>query len=201
MKRTSKIALYAAIIGPIQSALGWIIAGSLWPGFDQARQTISELASPESPVKEIMSSFFVFGGILSIIIALYARNLAMPARIAMFVSALCTFGLTIFPTPLIGHSVPHRVFAIASFAISAAWPLLAMRLPKDAPLAVRPLPTVIGTLAQATLAIWFLIVWADPATVNIGIWERVVAVSQAAYGTWVIVSTYLWQTKKDKLVS
>jgi hypothetical membrane protein len=201
VQRTSKIALYAAIIGPVQSALGWIIAGSLWPGYDQARQTISELASPESPVKEIMSSFFVFGGILTIIIAIYAKNLAMPARIAMFVSALCTFGLTIFPTPLIGHSVPHRVFAISSFAISAAWPLLAMRLAKDAPFAVRPLATAIGTFAQATLAIWFLIVWADPAAVNIGIWERVVAVSQAAYGTWVIVSIYLWQSKKDKLAS
>lgn len=201
MQRTSKIALYAAIIGPIQSALGWIIAGSMWPGYDQARQTISELASPESPVKEIMSSFFVFGGILTIIIAIDAKNLAIPARIAMFVSAVCTFGLTIFPTPLIGHSVPHRVFAIASFAISAAWPLLAMRLSKDAPFAVRPLATAIGTFSQATLAIWFLIVWADPATVNIGIWERVVAVSQAAYGTWVIVSIYLWQTKKDKLAS
>jgi hypothetical membrane protein len=201
VQRTSKIALYAAIIGPVQSALGWIIAGSLWPGYDQARQTISELASPESPVKEIMSSFFVFGGILTIIIAIDAKNLAIPARIAMFVSAICTFGLTIFPTPLIGHSVPHRVFAIASFAISAAWPLLALRLSKDAPFAVRPLATAIGTLAQATLAIWFLIVWADPATVNIGIWERVVAVSQAAYGTWVIVSIYLWQSKKDKLAS
>lgn len=201
MQRTSKIALYAAIIGPIQSALGWIIAGSLWPGFDQAKQTISELASPESPVKEIMSSFFVFGAILTIIIAIDAKNLAIPARIALFVSAICTFGLTIFPTPLIGYSVEHRVFAIASFAISAAWPLLALRLPKDAPFAVRPLATAIGTFAQATLAIWFLIVWADPAAINIGIWERVVAVSQAAYGTWVIVSIYLWQSKKDKLAS
>ena len=201
MQRTSKIALYAAIIGPIQSALGWIIAGSLWPGYDQAKQTISELASPESPVKEIMSSFFVFGAILTIIIAIDAKNLAIPARIALFVSAICTFGLTIFPTPLIGYSVPHRVFAIASFAISAAWPLLALRLSKDAPFAVRPLATAIGTFAQATLAIWFLIVWADPAAINIGIWERVVAVSQAAYGTWVIVSIYLWQSKKDKLAS
>ncbi|MFZ4117984.1 MAG: hypothetical protein ACOYKO_05845, partial [Rhodoluna sp.] len=63
------------------------------------------------------------------------------------------------------------------------------------------LATAIGTFAQATLAIWFLIVWADPTSLNIGIWERVVAVSQAAYGTWVIVSIYLWQSKKDKLAS
>jgi hypothetical membrane protein len=191
VNRTSKIALYAAIIGPIQSALGWIIAGSMWPGYDQAKQTISELASPESPVKEIMSSFFVFGGLLTVIVAIYAKSLAMPARVAMFISAICTFGLTIFPTPLIGYSTTHRVFAIASFAISAGWPLLALRRSKTAAFAVRPVPTIVGTALQAGLAIWFLVTWTDPAAVNIGLWERVVAVSQAAYVTWVIVSIYL----------
>ena len=191
VNRTSKIALYAAIIGPVQSALGWIIAGSMWPGYDQAKQTISELASPESPVKEIMSSFFVFGGLLTVIVAIYAKSLAMPARVAMFVSAICTFGLTIFPTPLIGYSTTHRVFAIASFAISAGWPLLALRRSKTAAFAVRPIPTIVGTTLQAGLAIWFLATWTDPAAVNVGIWERVVAVSQAAYVTWVIVSIYL----------
>jgi hypothetical membrane protein len=191
VNRTSKIALYAAIIGPIQSALGWIIAGSLWPGYDQAKQTISDLASPESPVKEIMSSFFVFGGLLTVIVAIYAKSLAMPARVAMFISAICTFGLTMFPTPLIGYSTTHRVFAIASFAISAGWPLLALRRSKTAAFAVRPVPTIVGTALQAGLAIWFLATWTDPAAVNVGIWERVVAVSQAAYVTWVIVSIYL----------
>lgn len=195
MKPISKIAFYAAIIGPIQSALGWIIAGSMWPGYDQARQTISELASPESPVKEIMSSFFVFGGVLTVIVAVYAKTLGFPGRIALFVSALCTFGLTIFPTPLIGYSTMHRIFAIASFAISAGWPLLAMRISKDAPFAIRPLATIIGTALQATIAIWFLIIWTDPAATNIGIWERVVAVSQAAYVTWVVISIYLGQRK------
>ncbi|MFM8927663.1 MAG: DUF998 domain-containing protein [Rhodoluna sp.] len=80
--RTSSVALYAAIVGPIQSALAWIVAGSLWPGYDQARQTISELASPESPVKETMSSFFVFGGLLTLLVAFYAKSLAKAARVA-----------------------------------------------------------------------------------------------------------------------
>ena len=196
MNRTSKIAFYASFIGPIQSALGWIIAGSMWPGYDQARQTISELASPESPVKTIMSSFFVFGGILTCIVAYFAKSLALPARIALAVSALCTFGLTIFPTPLVGYSTPHRIFAISSFAISAGWPLLAMRKAKTAAFAVRPIPTIIGTTIQATLAISFLIIWTDPLAINVGIWERVVAVSQAAYVTWVVGSIYLNQQKK-----
>jgi hypothetical membrane protein len=198
MKPVSRIALYAAIIGPIQSALGWIIAGSMWPGYDQAKQTISELASPESPVNTVMSSFFVFGGILTLLVAIYARTLALPGRIALLVSALCTFGLTIFPTPLIGFSTPHRIFAISSFAISAGWPLLAMRKSKSAPFAIRPIPTIIGTTVQAVLAFWFLAIWTDPAAINVGIWERVVAVSQAAYVTWVVVSIYLKQSK-DKL--
>lgn len=195
MARTSKIALYAAIIGPIQSALGWIIAGSLWPGYDPAKQTISDLASPESPVNWIMSSFFVFGGILSLLVAYYAKSLAKAARIALFVSAICTFGLTIFPTPLVGYSTMHRIFAISSFAISAGWPLLALRRSKTAAFAVRPIPTIIGTSLQAGLALWFLATWTDPAAVNVGIWERVVAVSQAAYATWVIVSIYLHERK------
>jgi len=195
LKRTGKIALYAAIIGPIQSALGWIIAGSLWPGYDQAKQTISELASPESPVNLIMSSFFVFGGILTILVSVYAKSLALPARIALFVSALCTFGLTIFPTPLVGYSTTHRIFAISSFAISAGWPLLALSRSRNAAVAVRPLATIIGTTLQAALALWFLFTWTDPAAVNVGVWERVVAVSQAAYVTWVIVSIYLNERK------
>jgi len=195
MPKTSRIALYAAIIGPIQSALGWIIAGSLWPGYDQAKQTISELASPESPVNVIMSSFFVFGGILTVVVSVYAKSLAKAARVALFVSALCTFGLTIFPTPLIGYSTMHRIFAISSFAISAGWPLLALRRSKSAAPAVRPLATIIGTSLQAALALWFLATWTDPQAVNVGIWERVVAVSQAAYATWVIVSLYVHERK------
>jgi len=200
VNRTSKIALYAAIIGPIQSALGWIIAGSMWPGYDQAKQTISELAAPESPVKEIMSSFFVFGGLLTVVVVIFAKSLAMPARIALFVSALCTFGLTIFPTPLIGYSTMHRIFAISSFAISAGWPLLALRRSKNAAFAVRPIPTIVGTALQAGLAVWFLVTWTDPLAINVGIWERVVAVSQAAYVTWIIVSIYLNERKLQQPV-
>lgn len=69
MKPIAKVAFIAAIIGPVQSVLGWLIAGSLWPGYDPTKQTISDLAATESPVNWIMSSFFVFGGILTLIAA------------------------------------------------------------------------------------------------------------------------------------
>lgn len=94
----------------------------------------------------------------------------------------------------------HRIFAISSFAISAGWPLLALRRSKNAAFAVRPIPTIVGTALQAGLAVWFLVTWTDPLAINVGIWERVVAVSQAAYVTWIIVSIYLNERKLQQPV-
>ena len=193
--RIGKPALYVAYIGPFQSAAGWLIAGSLWPGYDPVRQTISDLAANESPVQLIMSAFFVLGGVLTLIAAIYGRTLAMPGRVALFVAAICTFGLTIFPTPLIGYSIEHRVFAIASFVLSAGWPLLAMRKRADAPWIIRPTASIIGTALQTILALWFLSSWTDPTNMTVGVWERVVAVSQAAYVSVVIVVCYFSQAK------
>jgi hypothetical membrane protein len=193
--RIGKPALYAAYIGPFQSAAGWLIAGSMWPDYDPVRQTISDLAANESPVQLIMSAFFVLGGVLTLIAAIYGRTLAMPGRVALFVAAICTFGLTIFPTPLIGYSIEHRVFAIASFVLSAGWPLLAMRKRTDAPWIIRPTASIIGTALQAGLALWFLSTWTDPTNMTVGVWERVVAVSQALYVSVVLIVCYFSQAK------
>ena len=200
MKPIGKPAFIAALIGPIQSVLGWVIAGALWAEYNPVTQTISDLAANESPVRWIMSGFFVFGGVLTLIVSISAKALALPGRIALFLSAIATFGLTVFPTPLVGFSVEHRVFAIASFALSAFWPILAMRFRKDAPWIIRPMASIIGTTLQLALAVWFLSTWTDPETTNVGVWERVVTVSQALYGSIVVIVIYLG-SKKRKAVS
>lgn len=176
--RIEKPALIAAILGPIQSVSGWAIAGALWPGYDPVRLTISDLAAPESPVNVIMSSFFVFGGFLTLLVAFYAKTFSTTGRIVIFISALCTFGLTIFPTPLEGSSTAHRIFAISSFVLSAGWQLFAMRLRKYAHWIIRPAASISLTVFQAVLATTFLFVWADPNATDVGVWERVVATSQ-----------------------
>jgi hypothetical membrane protein len=195
MKPIGNPAFIAAIIGPIQSVLGWTIAGSLWVSYDPVKQTISDLAANESPVKWIMSSFFVLGGTLTLIAAIYARTFALPGRIALFISAICTYGLTIFPTPLVGYSLMHRIFAITSFALSAGWPIFAMRFRKDAPWIIRPTASIIGTVLQTALALWFLSTWTDVNNTTVGVWERVVAVSQSLYVSAVVIVIYL-QGKK-----
>ena len=87
------------------------------------------------------------------------------------------------------------MFAIASFVLSAGWPLLAMRKRKDAPWIIRPTASIIGTALQTVLALWFLSSWTDPTNVTVGVWERVVAVSQALYVSVVIVVCYFSQAK------
>jgi hypothetical membrane protein len=201
MEPIGRPAFIAAIIGPIQSVLGWVIAGALWPEYNPVTQTISDLAAPESPVNWIMSGFFILGGVLTLIISVSAKTLAMPGRIALFLSAIATFGLTVFPTPLVGYSIMHRIFAIASFALSAFWPILAMRFRKDAPWIIRPAASIIGTALQLALAIWFLSTWTDTETTNVGVWERVVSVSQALYGSIVILTIYLGSKQGKQEIS
>lgn len=193
LRPVAKIAFIAALFGPVQSVAGWAIAGALWPGYDAATLTISDLAAPESPVRFIMSAFFLLGGTLTLIASIFARTFAFPGRVVLFAAAICTYGLTIFPTPFDGVSDAHRFFAIGSFALSAGWPIFVMRVRRDAPFIIRPLVSVIATLAQVALAIAFLIVWSDPAAQNVGVWERVVAFSQSAYLSGVVIVCYLTQ--------
>lgn len=197
LRPTATIAFAGAVIGPVQNVAGWAIAGALWPGYNPITQTISELASPESPARVVMTAFFVLGSTLTLIAAIFARTLAFPGRVVLFIAAVCSYGLTIFPSPLVGVSPPHRFFAIAFFATSAAWPLFAMRVRKDAPLILRPVAIVTATIVQATLAVTFLIVWTDPGATAVGVWERVVSFQQAAYLSAVVIVCWAWGRRRS----
>lgn len=187
MKTIGKPALFAATIGPVQSVLGWVIAGSLWPGYDPIRKTISDLAADDSPVQWIQSSFFVLGGTLSLLAAIYARSLAMPGRVVIFLGGLATYGFTYFTTPSQdGHSDMHRYFAIASFVLFSAWPIFSMRLNKQYPRVLRPTGAVVATLGFTLISLWFLSTWTNPDANNVGLVERVIATAQTGYLSAVI---------------
>ena len=187
MKTIGKPALFAATIGPIQSVLGWLIAGSLWPGYDPIRKTISDLAADDSPVQWIQSSFFLLGGTLSLLAAIYARSLAMPGRVIIFLGGLATYGFTYFTTPSQdGHSDMHRYFAIASFVLFSAWPIFSMRLNKQYPWVLRPAGAIIATIGFTIISLWFLSTWTNPDSNNVGLVERVIATSQTTYLSVVI---------------
>lgn len=187
MKTIGKPALFAATIGPIQSVLGWLIAGSLWSGYDPIRKTISDLAADDSPVQWIQSSFFLLGGTLSLLAAIFARSLAMPGRVIIFLGGLATYGFTYFTTPSQdGHSDMHRYFAIASFVLFSAWPIFSMRLNKQYPWVLRPAGAIIATIGFTIISLWFLSTWTNPDANNVGLVERVIATSQTTYLSVVI---------------
>lgn len=187
MKYVSTPALIAAIIGPIQAVLGWLIAGSFWPGFDHFSKTISDLAANDSPVKAIQSSFFILGGSLSIVVALYTPVFAIAGRAVIFISGLTTYGLTLFATPSQEtSSFWHRVFAIATFVLMSAWPVFSMRFDRRYPWVLRPVWSVIVTAIFAAGSIAFLMVWRDPNQQFVGLWERLIAFTQVAYLSLVI---------------
>lgn len=188
MNPIARPALFAAVIGPIQSIAGWAIAGAMWPGYDPIRKTISDLAADDSPVKAIQSSFFILGGTLTLIAAVFARTLALPGRIALFGAAVATFALTIFATPSQdSHSDAHRISAIISFVLMSAWPLLSMRFGKSAPWVIRPVAAVVSTLVLTAISIWFLATWTDPAGTIVGLSERVIVTAQAVWLSAVIL--------------
>jgi len=196
MNFVARPALIAAIVGPIQAVMGWIIAGSLWPGYDHVTKTISDLAADDSPVKWVQSSFFLLGGTLSLIAAVWAPVLSLPGRITIFVAGLTTYGLTFFATPTQEtSSFWHRVFAIATFVLMSAWPLFSMRFDRSYPWIVRPVSAITATLIFAVGSIAFLSVWTNPDQPMVGLWERVIAEAQVLYLS--IVIFVAWRQQQD----
>lgn len=188
MKKISWPAAVAAIIGPIQSVLGWVISAALWPGYDPIAKTISDLAADDSPVQAIQTSFFVLGGTLSLVAAVYARSLSMPGRVLIFLGGLATYGFAYFTTPSQDSSSEmHRLFAIISFVIFSAWPLFAMRFDKAYPWVLRPVGVIVATAIMTAVSLWFLATWTSPAATNVGLAERVVATMQTSYLSLVIL--------------
>ena len=189
-----------AIIGPLQSVGGWLISGSLWPGYDPIKQTISDLASPESPVRTIQTGFFLFAALLELLVAWLATDIRMRARIVIALGAIATVGVAIFPSPLIGSTPEHRFFAIASFIFFSAWPLFAIDSKSKNP-ALRPKPVLWATLALTAVSVWFLWIWADKDSPITGVSERVLTTSQALYLAIVLLVGFVAQSRASRLTN
>lgn len=202
MSKIETPAVVAATLGPIQSVAGWAIAGALWEGYDPIRKTISDLAANDSPVQLLMSSFFILGGTLSLVVAIYAKAFAMPGRVMIFLAGIATYGFTVFATPSQdSYSIPHRIFASIAFVLMAAWPLFSMRKDKRFPWIIRPVGAIVSTLFMTVLAVWFLLSWLDPTFTAVGLAERVMAVAQVWYMSLVIWVVYIHQQKRSKITS
>ncbi|MFM6966821.1 MAG: DUF998 domain-containing protein [Rhodoluna sp.] len=200
MKRIGLVALIASTIGPVQSILGWVIAGSLWPGYDPIKKTISDLAADDSPVQVIQTSFFLLGATLTVLGAVYARSFAFPGRIVLFLTGLATYALACFTTPSqVGHSDLHRLSATISFVLMSAWPLFAMRLDRAYPWVLRPKVALMATTILALISIWFLLTWLNPESPFVGLAERVIVTAQVVWLSFTVWSCWVIERKNKQL--
>ncbi|MEY4961420.1 MAG: hypothetical protein RLZZ249_117 [Actinomycetota bacterium] len=190
-------AVIAATLGPIQNVLGWTISAALWPGYDPIAKTISDLAADDSPVKWVQTSFFLFGSSLTLIAAWSAKALGKPARVTLFLAGLASFGFTIFATPTqTSYSDAHRLFASVAFLLFSIWPLLAIHRSKAYHWSLRPTGAISATLVMGLTTLWFLLTWLEPGQPMVGLSERVIAVMQVLWLSFVIWAQYLHQRKK-----
>ena len=188
--------MVAATLGPLQNVLGWTISGLLWPGYDPIAKTISDLAADDSPVKWVQTSFFFFGAILTFVGAWHAKAFALPGRIALFLAGVAAIGYTVFATPSqTGYSDAHRLFATIAFVLFSAWPLLAMRFDRRYHWSLRPLGALSATVVMGLTTLWFLLTWLEPGQPIVGLSERVIAVMQVLWLSYVIWAQYLHQRR------
>ena len=87
------------------------------------------------------------------------------------------------------------MFAIATFVLMSAWPLLSMRFDRSYPWLVRPAGAILATVVFTVSSVAFLSVWRDPAQPMVGLWERVIAISQVLYLSVVIISAWRHQRR------
>jgi hypothetical protein len=109
----------------------------------------------------------------------------MAARIAFVLNGIFTYGLTYFTTPSqTTSSEEHRLFAVSAFAISAVWPVLATRFDRRYSILIRPMGTLLATFVLLAMTTGLLFVWVADDAQGIGLYQRLVAISQ---GLWPLI--------------
>jgi hypothetical protein len=78
---------------------------------------------------------------------------------------------------------------------------MAMRRGKEFHWSLRPVGAIAGTLVMGLTTLWFLLTWLEPGQPVVGLSERVIAVMQVTWLSFVIWAQYLHQRKYDKDVA
>lgn len=196
MRKIAWPALVSTLIPPVVITGTWLIAQSTWDQYNWLEQPISDLAADDAPTQLWVSIAFLIGGTANIVTAIYARSFNMAARIAFVLNGLFTYGLTYFTTPSqVTSSEEHRIFAVSAFAISAVWPILATRFDKRYSILIRPTGTIFATSGLLIMTTGLLIVWVADDAQGIGLYQRIVGISQGLWPLIVVWWSYFHERK------
>jgi hypothetical protein len=192
-------ALVSTLIPPIVVTGTWLIAQSTWDQYNWLEQPISDLAADDAPTQLWVSIAFLIGGTANIVTGIYARSFNMAARIAFVLNGIFTYGLTYFTTPSqTTSSEEHRLFAVSAFAISAVWPVLATRFDKRYSILIRPKGTIFATIGLLAMTTGLLVVWVADDAQGIGLYQRIVGISQGLWPLIVVWWSYFHEQRLAK---
>ena len=178
------------LISPFLFAFTVILGGALRPSYDHVTETVSELFSPGSPNRLLLSvlyalfavslSFFGFGLLQFVKYVGKFKKIGITASIAFIsVGALYILSATIFPqdpwgaTPtLFGrlHMIVHGFISILSILYIALFGLWFHRTGISKFFMIYSIATVIGVIIAA---VWFMVSYGNDL---MGISERIAAV-------------------------
>ncbi len=199
MRTISWPALVSTLIPPVVVTGTWLIAQSTWDQYNWLEQPISDLAADDAPTQLWVSIAFLIGGTANIVTGIYARSFNMAARIAFVLNGIFTYGLTYFTTPSqTTSSEEHRLFAVSAFAISAIWPVLATRFDKRYSILIRPTGTILATVGLLAMTTGLLLVWVADDAQGIGLYQRIVGISQGLWPLIVVWWSYFHEQRLAK---
>lgn len=172
-----KIAGLLLIIGSIQFMLGVFIGETLYPGYNTAKNTLSDLAGSFPPVD--ITAYVLFNSVaiilgLCLLIAAYLLYKQFEDRIFSICLAIFGFGVVgvgIFP----GHTGwPHVVFSLTSFIFGSISTILMYRILKNTVL--KYVVLVLGLIAFLDILMVILLGDLNPFMIfGVGGAERLIA--------------------------
>lgn len=184
-------AVASSIVAPAALIGGWLYAGSIVPGYDPVRQTISDLAAGDEPHRWVMTLGLALTGLAHIVTAVGLRPADVAGRALLAVGGGATLVLAWIPNSLTGRNVVgHMIATYLAFAALSVWPaVIAVNRP-DAPLVLR---RRFGQVAAICLGVLVLLTVAEIVTggATLGLRERLATGGQALVPLVVVLGTVL----------
>jgi len=172
-------AVASAVLAPVALIGGYLYAGSLVPGYDPIRSTISDLAAAGAPNREVMTLALVLTGLAHIVTAVGLRPADVAGRGLLAFGGVALLVVAWIPNNAPGHNALGHVFAAyLSFGALSAWPAVIARAVPNPPVVLR---RRFGQLLASVLGILVLVTLVDIITggATLGLRERLLASAQA----------------------
>jgi len=165
---------------------GWTLSDALQPpGYDPIRDTISALAAVGATDRWVMTSALAGLGVCHVVTALGLRPARLGGRVVFGIGGVATVMVAAFPQPAHGNSLSHTVAATVAFVALGAWPALAARRRRSAPLLSRSASWAASGVLLGLVA-WFA---AELHGGQRGLAERAAAGAQALWPLAVVLTT------------